>query len=86
MQFDDQPRETVNRAWQYGPCLYLGPQGQRCNRPAREDGFCARHSPEQAGAPRRFAKQAVAAILLLLGLLWPILHDFIRTLAGWFKK
>src|ERR1700678_3615662 len=28
-----------------GPCLYLGPNGQRCDRGAVEDGFCAIHRP-----------------------------------------
>ena len=30
-----------------GPCLYFGPQGQRCSRPAIANGFCARHMPAQ---------------------------------------
>ena len=32
-----------------GPCLYFGPQGQRCSRPALANGFCARHMPAQLG-------------------------------------
>jgi hypothetical protein len=32
-----------------GPCLYFGPQGQRCDRRALADGFCARHLPAQLG-------------------------------------
>jgi hypothetical protein len=32
-----------------GPCLYFGPQGQRCSRPAIGNGFCARHMPAQLG-------------------------------------
>jgi hypothetical protein len=32
-----------------GPCLYFGPQGQRCSRPAIANGFCARHTPAQLG-------------------------------------
>ena len=32
-----------------GPCLYFGPQGQRCSRPAIANGFCARHMPAQLG-------------------------------------
>jgi hypothetical protein len=34
-----------------GPCLYFGPQGQRCGRPAIANGFCARHMPAQLGQP-----------------------------------
>src|SRR5271167_2648316 len=32
-----------------GPCLYFGPQGQRCSRPAVSNGFCGRHMPAQLG-------------------------------------
>ena len=32
-----------------GPCLYFGPQGQRCSRPAIANGFCGRHMPAQLG-------------------------------------
>jgi hypothetical protein len=37
-----------------GPCLYFGPQGQRCDRPAIANGFCARHLPEQLNLSARF--------------------------------
>lgn len=37
-----------------GPCLYFGPQGQRCDRPAIANGFCARHLPEQLNQSARF--------------------------------
>jgi Family of unknown function (DUF5763) len=87
MRFDHRPEETpAGQAWPYGPCLYLGPQGQRCDRPAGEDGFCTRHSPEHAVDRRRIAKQVVAFLLLALGLLWPLLHDFLRQISGWIKK
>jgi Family of unknown function (DUF5763) len=76
----------ASEAWRFGPCRYLGPEGQRCDRPAGEDGFCTRHSPEQAGARRRKATQIAAAILLALGLLWPLFHDFLRELSGWIKR
>src|SRR5271157_6011556 len=36
-----------------GPCLYFGPQGQRCSRPAIANGFCARHKPVQPGQSAR---------------------------------
>jgi hypothetical protein len=38
-----------------GPCLYFGPQGQRCDRPAIANGFCARHLPAQLNQSARFA-------------------------------
>jgi hypothetical protein len=65
----------------YGPCLYLGPSGQRCSRRALEGGFCALH---ERGARRPesstpTAKRIVAAIGALAALL-PWLTDLIREL------
>jgi hypothetical protein len=63
-----------------GPCLYLGPAGQRCGRRAQEGGFCAQHQPGSPSAqmpvvsPRR-----VGIILMILALLWPILLDIVRA-------
>ena len=50
-----------------GPCLYFGPQGQRCSRPAIANGFCARHMPAQLGeSPKRdaanYARPGAAAL------------------------
>jgi hypothetical protein len=41
-----------------GPCLYFGPQGQRCSRPAIANGFCARHTPAQLGQPGELGQSA----------------------------
>jgi hypothetical protein len=38
----------------YGPCLYFGPRGQRCDRRATATGFCARHSAAQAARNAKF--------------------------------
>lgn len=44
-----------------GPCLYFGPQGQRCSRPAIANGFCARHTPAQLGqAPAKIGAASYA--------------------------
>jgi Family of unknown function (DUF5763) len=68
-----------------GPCLYLGPQGQRCTRPARADGFCSRHQPGlettkpgSGGAPR-----IAAAGIGILAALWPIIFDVLRVIIRW---
>ena len=66
-----------------GPCLYLGPRGERCDRPALTGGFCARHQPGgvlQAAKPRA---RLVAAVLGILGLLWPLLGDIVREVIRW---
>ena len=66
-----------------GPCLYFGPRGERCGRPALKGGFCARHQPGgalQAAKPR---VKLVAAVLGILGLLWPLLGDIVREVIRW---
>ena len=42
--------EAVN----YGPCLYFGPHGERCEKRATATGFCARHSAAQAARNAQF--------------------------------
>jgi hypothetical protein len=65
-----------------GPCLYLGPAGQRCKARALAGGFCARHglnaSPREASvaiSPRKLLAILAAAIAL-----WPILADVVRAI------
>jgi hypothetical protein len=69
-----------------GPCLDLGPAGQRCARPAQEGGFCAVHQPEgsAAGRPAVSARRA-GVIAAILALLWPILADIVRELIRLFR-
>lgn len=70
-----------------GPCLYLGPQGQRCYRRALRDGFCASHLPGAApivgGQSHTPSKKLVAALLAISGLLWPLLADIVREVLRW---
>lgn len=73
------------------PCLYIGPAGQRCSLPAREDGFCVKHqlrSPTGPGANAQnvdeisestIAKRALAVIGVLVAL-WPLIAELIREL------
>jgi Family of unknown function (DUF5763) len=67
-----------------GPCLYLGPGGQRCDRRATRDGFCSKHLPgaigEKIATP---SKKVIAALLAISGLLWPLLADIVRELLRW---
>jgi len=68
-----------------GPCLYLGPQGQRCDRPAFTGGFCARHQPG-AVTPKAAARglpQSVAAGIGIAAVLWPVIFDVLRAIARW---
>ncbi|MGA9884478.1 MAG: hypothetical protein WBQ34_12230 [Candidatus Acidiferrales bacterium] len=65
-----------------GPCLYLGPEGQRCYRPAVKSGFCAAHQPGAAlrGKIGKPSKKVVAAAAGIAGVLWPYLYDFVHAL------
>jgi hypothetical protein len=60
-----------------GPCLYFGPQGQRCDRRAIADGFCARHLPAQLGQ----SVQAGAASSAQPGVASPGSKPFARIIA-----
>jgi hypothetical protein len=68
-------------AFDLGPCLYLGPSGERCYKRATNGGFCAAHQPG-ATARAKIAKRSkvMAAIAGLLGALWPYIYDFVREL------
>jgi hypothetical protein len=70
-------------AGNWGPCLYLGPSGQRCAKPALEGGFCAVHShgSEAAGPPNR--KRVLAAVAAITGILWPYVDDVVREIIRW---
>jgi len=81
--FFESPPQTLSATGDQGPCLYLGPSGQRCNRRAVEGGFCARHQP---GADRlqglsipQITRRGVA-LIGLLAVLWPVLADIVREL------
>jgi len=62
-----------------GPCLYLGPAGQRCYEKAFEGGYCAKHQPG-AAAPIVGSSKVVAASAGIIGLLWPYLADLVREI------
>jgi len=75
-----------------GPCLYLGPQGQRCSRPALANGFCGRHVPAQLGQPGESNLAArtpgqksriAAAVFFAIAIfeyLWPIVSEVYREI------
>ena len=74
----------LSGAVDYGPCLYLGPMGQRCSRRALEGGFCSQHQPGAggiaAGTPSKWGTRRIVAILTALVALLPFLTDLIREL------
>jgi hypothetical protein len=73
-----------------GPCLYLGPAGQRCISPATTSGFCRRHQPYASaiGEPTDkplLSPRRLGAIFTILALLWPLLADIVRALIRYFR-
>jgi hypothetical protein len=83
---DQQPPKpsAANRALtgDLGPCLYLGPAGQRCDRGATRAGFCQRHQPgASVTSAQFFTPKKLAAFLIALAMLWPELTRFLSALA-----
>jgi hypothetical protein len=86
--------QTIPRAnADEGPCLYLGPAGQRCDRRATKACFCAAHQPK---APNLLAPQSVfstftltpkkiAAFFIALAMLWPEIAKAISALIRLFR-
>ncbi len=67
-----------------GPCLYLGPRGQRCGRRAVTGGFCAIHQPGAISLPKvGVSKKTLAAIAAIAGGLWPLIADLMREIMRW---
>jgi len=67
-----------------GPCLYLGPNGQRCDRRALAGGYCARHRPGAITLPKvSLSKKTLAAIAAGAGILWPYIGEVVREIIRW---
>jgi len=78
-----QTSTNLPSAKDWGPCLYLGPSGQRCARPALEGGFCAIHSPGSAAAITPNRRRVLAAVAAIIGILWPYVDDVVREIIRW---
>ena len=83
-RFDDwNPRASTTPVpgADFGPCLYLGPAGERCSRRALEGGFCAAHQPGAKPAESKTSHtKRVAAVVGALAALLPWLIDLLREL------
>src|SRR5271170_1650542 len=67
-----------------GPCLYLGPNGQRCDRRALAGGYCASHRPGGISLPKiALTKRTLAAIAAASWFLWPYLGEVVREIVRW---
>ncbi len=69
--------------WAHGPCLYMGPQGQRCERPALEGGFCEHHTTDAVAVGPWPWVRRLAGILVAMAILWPIIEAFLNELSRW---
>jgi len=70
----------------YGACLYFGPAGERCDRPAGESGFCREHTGNIDGKPSAKPGKVIAAIMAILALLWPVLGDVVQFIMRWIRQ
>jgi hypothetical protein len=78
------PKEPANAGrGNLGPCLYLGPAGQRCNRPALAGSFCAKHRPGGIASAVRNPSRVLAATGAIVALLWPYIEDLVREIIRW---
>jgi|ERR1700722_6416620 len=69
----------------HGCCLYFGPSGERCSRPAGEGGFCPRHQADGPAADSN-SRPILGRVMTgfgILALILPILLDVLRALARW---
>ena len=69
----------------HGPCLYLGPVGQRCDQRALAGGFCAKHRPGGMPEAIRNPARVLAAAIAIVALLWPYIHDVLREIIHWMQ-
>jgi hypothetical protein len=85
--FDPQtlPAKSATSSAGEGPCLYFGPAGERCDRPATSGGFCSRHQRDALSPPAAISPRRLAVFAAILALLWPILADVVRELLRLFR-
>jgi hypothetical protein len=69
-----------------GPCLYLGPRGERCWRQGVARGFCATHDPDRANNLAAHPSRFWAAAGAIVALLWPYLEFVVRDIIRWARS
>ncbi|HTU33945.1 MAG TPA: hypothetical protein VMF66_09095 [Candidatus Acidoferrum sp.] len=67
-------------------CLYLGPAGERCYRPALDNGFCPSHQPNSSPTgtvlrdQSRSRKKKAAATVGIIAAFWPLIEELVRQI------
>ncbi|MGH9703985.1 MAG: DUF5763 domain-containing protein [Candidatus Acidiferrales bacterium] len=69
----------------YGPCLFLGPRGERCSRQAAENGYCVNHDPEGPPIITGVPGKRFWALVGATAVLWPFLVDIVRIILRWLR-
>ena len=78
---DGSPNEGEPQA--RGPCLYFGPSGERCSRPALAGGVRAQHGPGGRMEALKNPARILAAALGIVALIWPYVNDLVREILRW---
>jgi hypothetical protein len=66
-----------------GPCLYLGPAGQRCYRRSIDGMYCVGHPLGEIARRIANPRRVVAATVTIVALLWPYLDELLHELIRW---
>jgi hypothetical protein len=83
------PQTRAARSAARHACLYFGPSGERCYRPALNNGFCARHqdnpSPTALRDEARARTKKAAAAAGIIAVIWPLIEELLRQLFRFFR-
>jgi len=66
-----------------GPCLYLGPAGQRCDGHSVDGMYCVEHPSGEIARRIAHPRRVVAATVTIVALLWPYLDELLHELIRW---
>ena len=87
VEASEEPPKLPDDRSAYGPCLYLGPAGERCAKAAVEGGYCTKHHPVPARqAPGRSYTRVVVATIALVVIVWPYVIEAVRELSRWLAE
>lgn len=81
---------SAGNAAAQGACLYFGPAGQRCSRPALAGGYCSRHRADgpdgEARSPARNYSRVLTATAAIVLIVWPYIADLVHDLIHWLSS
>ena len=86
MEDEDSPEKAapaLSGSQDNGPCLYFGPSGERCARPATEGMFCKVHGGAGHLISIRGITRVLAVAAVIAMLLWPYLANLLSEIFRW---